>query len=81
MASADEGPVAVYEIKFAKESNPNAAQSFNVTANDTSRVLDNLEQNTRYKVKVRGISVVGRGLWSSTTYFKTARTGRYSCHI
>ena len=81
MGSEDEGPVTVYEIKFAKESNLNAAQSFNVSANDTSRVLEDLEQNTRYEVKVRGISAVGRGLWSSPAYFKTARTGRYSCHI
>ena len=77
VGSADESPVAVYEIKLAKESNSNTARSFNVTANDTSRVLEKLEQNTRYEVKVRGISAVGIGLWSSAAYFRTARNGRY----
>ena len=72
---ADEGVIAGYQVWYVNESIPNAANFVNATKNDTL-VLDNLTRNTTYKVKVRAISALGFGLWSSTVNFRTARTGR-----
>ena len=73
----DEDHITVYELWLAKESNPNTAKYINASSNDT-QVLKDLTRNTRYEVKVRAISAIGKGLWSSTAYFKTARSGTYS---
>ena len=75
--SDDDAPVEGYELWYAIESNPLTAQSFNASANELE-ILKGLTKNTRYEVKVRAISAVGNGLWSSPAYFKTARTGRSS---
>ena len=72
----DEVVIAGYQVWYAKESNPSSANFVNATKNDTL-VPDNLTRNTRYMVKVRAISALGFGLWSSTVNFRTARTGRY----
>jgi len=63
----------VYELWLAKESNPNTAKYIYPSSNDT-QVLKDLTRNTRYGVKVRAISAIGKGLWGSTAYFKTARS-------
>jgi len=73
----DEDHITVYELWLAKESNPNTAKYINASSNDT-QVLKDLTRNTRYEVKVRATSAIGKGLWSSTAYFKTARSGTYS---
>jgi len=64
-----------YEIQIASNSNfSTIVQSFpDVAADSTSLVISGLSRNTRYYVRIRGISAVGVGPWSQTLQVRTTK--------
>ena len=70
--------ISGYELQITKESNPSSQQSITVSETAVFYDLKGLSRNTKYKVNIRAISIVGRGLWSSLpAKFRTARTGKF----